>query len=327
MATATSSAPSAVPLLHLDASQVADALPWPALVQALHAAFVRGCEVPLRHPHAIGDAGTVLLMPAWNPLGSLGVKTVTIFPGNGARGLPGVHAIYSLFSASTGVPLAVMDGSELTARRTAAASALAAGFLAREDASRLLLVGAGRVAALLPGAMRSVRPGLGRVEVWNHNPAGAERLAQRLRDQGIDARSAPDLQAAVRRADIVSCATLSTAALAQGPWLQEGTHLDLIGSFTPAMREADGRCFARSRVFVDTEEALAKSGDVLHAVAEGHFQTAALQGTLSTLCRGLAAGRRGAAEITLFKSVGTALEDLAAAELVLAAVNNPPPSA
>jgi ornithine cyclodeaminase len=323
----TSCPPAASTLLQLNAQQVANALPWQALVPALHEAFVQGCEVPARHPHSIGDAGTVLLMPAWRPGASLGVKTVTIFPGNGAQGLPGVHAVYSLFSASTGVPLAVLDGSELTARRTAAASALAAGFLARQDAQRLLLVGAGRVASLVPGAMRSVRPGLNHVEVWNHNPAGAERLAHQLRDEGFDARSTADLRSAVQRADIVSCATLSTTALVQGAWLQAGAHLDLIGSFTPAMREADGHCFKRSRVFVDTDEALNKSGDLLQATAEGAFQAAALQGTLSNLCRGQTAGRRSAAEITLFKSVGTALEDLAAAELVLARVNNPPPPA
>jgi ornithine cyclodeaminase len=325
MPAAAPPSPGSAPLLHLDAAQVARALPWPALVQALHDAFVQGCEVPPRHPHAIGGAGTVLLMPAWRAGGCLGVKTVTIFPGNGALSLPGVHAVYTLFDAGTGVPLAVLEGSELTARRTAAASALAARFLAREDATQLLLVGAGRVAALLAGAMRSVRPGLSRVAVWNRSPAAAHKLAQALRGEGFDASAAEDLQAAARQADIVSCATLSTAALLQGEWLQPGTHLDLIGSFTPAMREADGRCFARGRVFVDTEEALAKSGDVLQAVAEGHFEAAAVQGTLATLCRGHAAGRRSAAEITLFKSVGTALEDLAAAELVLATVNNPSP--
>jgi ornithine cyclodeaminase len=124
-----------------------------------------------------------------------------------------------------------------------------------------------------------------------------------------------DLEAAVRQADIVSCATLSTAALVCGDWLQAGTHLDLIGSFTPAMREADGNCLARGRVFVDTEEALAKSGDVLSAIAEGHFDATRLQATLAQLCRGQRKGRVGVGEITVFKAVGTALADLAAAEL------------
>ena len=307
---------------HFDAQAVQQALPWADLIGALRQGFLQGCEVPARHPHAIGDAGTTLLMPAWRVGGHLGVKTVNIFPGNGALGLPGVHAVYTLFSATTGEPLAVMDGSELTARRTAAASALAADFLARRDASRLLLVGAGRVAASVPAAMRAVRPALQQVQVWSRRAESAQALAAQLRAQGFDAHSTADLQAAVEQAHIVSCATLATQALVQGAWLQPGAHLDLIGSFTPAMRETDGACFARSRVFVDTEEALLKAGDVLQAVAEGAFRLQDVQGTLQALCRGQAAGRLAADEITLFKSVGTALEDLAAAEQVMAGPDN-----
>ncbi|MBX3599204.1 MAG: ornithine cyclodeaminase family protein [Rubrivivax sp.] len=304
----------------LDAAAVRAALPFPALVAALRRAFAAGAEVPPRHVHSIGDAGVSLLMPAWRAAPAAparyGVKIVNVFPGNAARGLPGIHGVYALFDASTGVPLAVLDGSELTARRTAAVAALAADFLARADARSLLVVGAGRVGSIIPEAMRAVRPALRDVTVWNRTPAAAEVLAARLRDQGFVARATADLAAAVPRADIVSCATLSEAALVQGAWLAEGTHLDLIGSFAPAMREADGAAFARCRVFVDTDEALAKSGDLLQAVAEGAWETAALQGTLAQLCRGEAAGRRDAAERTLFKSVGTALADLAAAERV-----------
>lgn len=307
---------------HFNATEVAAALPFNTLVPALHEAFVRGCEVPPRHPHNIGPAGTALLMPAWREGGFLGVKTVTIFPANGTQGLPGVHAIYTLFSARTGVPLAVMDGSELTSRRTAAASALAAQLLSRPDARCLALVGAGRVASLMPDALRSVRPALQQVRVWNRHPAAAQQLAQHLRSQGFDATASTALEDAVRGADIVSCATLATQALVQGDWLAPGTHVDLVGSFTPTMREADGRTLARSRVWVDTEEALAKSGDLLQAVAEGAFDPAALQGTLATLCRGEAPRRHREDDITLFKSVGTALEDLAAAEQVWASADN-----
>lgn len=314
-------------MLHFDAQAVRNALPWPTLVAALRQAFIDGCEVPTRHPHRIGEAGTVLLMPAWRTGGCLGVKTVTIFPGNGALGLPGVHASYALFSASTGVPLAVLDGTELTARRTAAASALAASSLAREDSRRLLLVGAGRVAALLPAAMRSVRPRLQEIWVWARRPEAARALSQQLCAEGFDASVADDLASAVPQADIVSCATMATQALVKGDWLAPGTHLDLIGGFTPTMREADGLCLARSRVFVDTEEALAKAGDLLQAISEGHFLPTHLQGTLGTLCRAQAVGRRSADEITLFKSVGSALEDLAAAEVVWRAADNPPHSA
>ncbi len=308
---------------HLDAAAVRRGTPFAALVPALRAMFSTGCEVPLRHTHTIGDAGTVLLMPAWQAGRHFAVKTVAIFPGNGVLGLPGVHAVVTLFDASTGVPLAVLDGSELTARRTAAASALAASFLAREDATRLVLVGAGRVSAQLPQALRVVRSGIDHVRVWNHRPASAERLAATLRSQGFDAEATVDLVGAVRQAHVVSCATLSTTALVRGAWLAPGTHLDLIGSFAPAMREADGECLRRGRVYVDTDEAPLKSGDILQAVAEGAFDAAQLQGTLAQLCRGERAGRGSADEITVFKSVGTALEDLAAAELALSTPDNP----
>ncbi|MBS0443310.1 MAG: ornithine cyclodeaminase family protein [Proteobacteria bacterium] len=311
-------------MLQLDATATAARLSFEALIPALRRAFAEeGCEVPLRHTHRIADpggaGGSVLLMPAWKPGGLFGLKTVMIFPGNGARGLPGLHSLYTLFDATTGVPLAQLDGNEITTRRTAAAAALAASFLAREDATRLLVLGCGRVARLLPEAMRCVRP-ITRVQVWNHRPEGATALAREWREQGVDAQAVTDLDAAVHEADIVSCATLASAPLVRGAQLREGTHLDLIGSFTPQMRECDAACFARSRVFVDTEEALAKSGDVLGAVAEGAFEAARLQGTLAQLVRGERAGRREAGEITLFKAVGNALEDLAAAELVAAAM-------
>jgi ornithine cyclodeaminase/alanine dehydrogenase-like protein (mu-crystallin family) len=297
----------------LDADATRERLPLPALIEALRAMFISGCEVPARHVHQVGD-GTVLLMPAWRTGALLGLKTVNVFPGNGARGLPGVHSVYTLFDARTGEPLAQMDGNEITTRRTVAASALAASFLARRGARRLLVVGAGRVARLTTEAMRAVRPGLDQVELWSRRPAAAQALAA-----AVGGRAVADLEAAVRRADIVSCATLAGAPLVHGAWLGDGAHLDLVGSFTPAMREADGAAFARARVFVDTAEALTKSGDVLQAVAEGAFDRATVQGTLAELCRGERAGRAADDEITLFKSVGTALEDLAAAELAWAA--------
>ena len=303
----------------IDAEATRRHLPFGALIAALRQRFAEGCEVPLRHTHRIGNDGTLLLMPAWRAGARLGLKTVAIFPGNSLLGLPGLHSTYLLFDARTGLPLASLDGDEITSRRTAAASALAASYLARTDARKLLIVGAGRVAALLAEAMRAVRP-ITQVQVWNHRAASAERLVARLREQGADAHACTDLQAAVQQADIVSCATLSTTALIEGAWLRPGTHLDLIGSFTPEMHEADAACFARCSVFVDTPEALAKSGDVLQAKASGAFDETRLRATLATLCSGAHAGRASDAECTLFKAVGSALEDLAAAELVFDAV-------
>lgn len=289
------------------------------LIAAIERMFVQGCEVPQRHRHDVAGAaspgGTVLLMPAWRPGAFLGIKTVSIFAGNRERGLPGLHSAYLLMDAATGVPLAMIDGNEITSRRTAAASALAARYLARPDAGRLLVVGAGRVARLLPEAYGAVRP-IREVQVWARREEAAQALVTGLRAVGWAATVAPDLQAAVGQADIVSCATLSEAPLVHGAWLKSGTHLDLIGGFAPAMRETDDACVALSRVFIDTEEALLKAGDLLAPIASGVFCSADVCATLAQLCRGEHPGRTHDADITLFKSVGTALEDLAAATLV-----------
>lgn len=295
----------------VDAAEVTRLLPMAGLVEALRAMFQQGCEVPLRHTHQVG-AGTLLIMPAWQEGRYLGVKTVSICPGNAEMGLPGLHSTYLLSDARTGVPLMMADGNVITSRRTVAASALAASRLARGDASRLLVVGAGRVARLLPEAYRAVRP-ITTLRVWSRQAASARRLVEELRAQGWDAQATEDLRDAAAWADIVSCATLSTAPLIQGAWLRPGVHLDLIGGFTPAMRETDVACFARSRVFVDTDEALLKAGDLLAAIQAGVWQASLVQGRLGDLCRADGPCRRTADEITVFKSVGNALEDLAAA--------------
>ncbi|MDP9605985.1 UNVERIFIED_ORG: ornithine cyclodeaminase [Variovorax paradoxus] len=303
---------------HFDEAATRAPLGFDRLVPALRAAFAAEARVPPRHVHAIeaaGSKGTVLIMPAWSDAGFLGIKTINIFPGNSAQGLPGLHATYVLYDARTGVPLAMMDGNEITARRTAAASALGASFLARQDSRRLLVLGTGRIARMLPAAHASVRP-IDELWVWNHRPEGAEALAAQWRAEGWNARAAIDLEAAVREADIVSCATLATAPLVRGEWLEPGSHLDLIGSFTPAMREADVQCFAGAHVCIDTEEALQKSGDLLDAMAAGTLRAEDVRGTLATLCRSEQPGRPNEAGRTVFKAVGSALEDLTAATLV-----------
>ena len=290
----------------LDAAATAAALPFDRLIPALRDAFAGNATVPDRHHHAMPGGATLLLMPAWQA-DWLGVKIVTVHPGNAAHGLPAVHSTYLLSEAATGRPVLMLDGDTLTARRTAAASALAASFLAPPDASRLLLVGAGRVASLLPAAHRTIRP-IREVRVWNPTPARAEALVAALRQDGFDAARTDDLASAVAWADMVSCATLSTAPLIQGAWLRPSTHLDLVGAFTPAMHEADADAMRGARLFVDTMAALHEAGE-LAGLAE-----ADVCGTLAMLCRG-GAGRTGN-ERTVFKSVGTALEDLAAAMLV-----------
>jgi ornithine cyclodeaminase/alanine dehydrogenase-like protein (mu-crystallin family) len=300
---------------NIDREATARALPFPALIAALERLFVAGCDTPARHVHAVGDALTSLLMPAWLPGRYFGLKVVNVAPGNAALGLPGLFATYQLFDASTGVPLAMIDGGEITARRTAAASALAASKLARRDGRRLLIVGAGRVGSLLAPAYRAVLE-IDEVMVWSRDSASATRLAAALREQGhAGVRAVDDLASAVASADIVSCATLAAEPLVRGEWLAPGAHLDLIGGFTPAMREADDACFAGAQVWVDTAEALAKAGDLLHPLATGALRREDVRGTLADLCANPAPARDPATR-TVFKSVGTALEDLAAAILV-----------
>lgn len=301
----------------IDAAATRAALPMDRLVAALHDAFVAGADTPLRHRHALPEASSLLLMPAWRGQAALGVKIVTVFPGNGARGLNAVSSTYLLCDGQTGQHIAIIDGNEITGRRTAAASALAGRYLARADAAHLLVVGSGHIAGLLPEAWRAVRD-IARVTVWNVRPAGAERLAAALRQQSFDAVAASDLESAVRQADIVSCATLSHDALVRGAWLRPGTHLDLVGAYMPTMREADDEAVRRARVFIDTDAALAEAGDIVQPIASGVIAATDIRGTLFSLCRGEARGRGDAQEITLFKSVGSAIEDLAAAALVVA---------
>jgi ornithine cyclodeaminase/alanine dehydrogenase-like protein (mu-crystallin family) len=300
----------------VDAGETERALPFAMLIPALREMFVGGCVAPPRHHHRIEldpepDA-TLLLMPAWKAHDALGVKIVNVFPGNSKKGLQGLYSLYCLFDAEHGTPIALLDGNIITARRTAAVSALAASYLAPSAADRLLVVGAGRIASLLPEAYRAVRA-IRRVTVWNPTPATAQTLVDRLRALDFDASVAPDLEAAVRAADIVTCATLATRPLVLGEWLHPGIHLDLIGSFTPEMRETDDDAIRRASVFVDTETALAESGDLLQPLQSGAFVAGRLAGTLSDLCTGRHPGRKDPQELTLFKAVGTAMSDLAAA--------------
>ncbi len=308
----------------LDAEAVDATLDFPALIDALEAAFRGGLSAPPRHHHAVPVEGepdaTHLLMPAWGQ-GALGVKIVNVFPGNGARGLSAVQGVYVLQSGETGETLAIIDGTRLTLWRTAAASALAARSLARADARRLALVGAGALAPFLARAHASVRP-IREIVVWNHRPEGAKLLAARLAQEGFAARVEEDLEAAVAEADVISAATLSTAPLIRGAWLKAGQHVDLVGAFNMTMREADDLALQRARVFVDTPAALTEGGDVAQALRGGALLKSAVIADLAALANG-APGRGSNEEITLFKSVGAAIEDLAAAMLVWRRLTGP----
>ena len=305
-------------MLILDQIQTSRCLDWDALIAALATMFQGDCVMPVRHHHTVSVPGgadaTLLLMPAWQPGQSIGVKLVSVFPDNATRSLPAIHGSYLLSSGQTGELLAVSDGGGLTARRTAAASALAARHLARADASNLLVVGTGRLSVNLVEAHSRVRP-IRQVSIWGRDREKAERAAADACALGYSAKAVTDLEGAARAADIISCATLSRSPLIKGEWLKPGSHLDLIGAFTKEMRESDDEAVRRARVFVDTRDgAFAEAGDILQPIASGVISREQVQAELAELVRG-AQGRKSPEEITLFKSVGAALEDLAGAIL------------
>lgn len=314
----------------ITAADMEEVLTERSVIETLRSGFRSEIAAPLRHHHTIErpDAAdsVLLLMPAWTDFsaqghadrGFIGIKTVTVFPDNGEKGLPAVMGVYLLLSGKTGEPLAVIDGQALTLWRTSAASALAASYLAREDASRLLMVGAGALAPFLIRAHAAVRP-ITEVAIWNRNPESARRLAKAMADKGHGFRvfSVEDLEETARGADVISTATLSKEPLIKGRWLKPGTHVDSVGAFTPQMRETDDDVIRRARVFVDTRSgASSEGGDIVQPLKAGVMTGDDIAADLFELCRGEKAGRRFYDQITFFKSVGTALEDLVTAQLV-----------
>lgn len=305
---------------HFDRDAIAAVLPPAALIETLREAFRREVHAPPRKHHALNGSRdrTLLLMPAWDSSHAFGVKLVSVYSQNTARGLPAVNACYVLFDGDDGSVRAVMDGTELTLRRTGAASALASSYLSRPDSRRLLMVGTG---ALAPHLIRShccVRP-IDSIRIWGRSPGRARDTAQQLAGLAHHVEATDDLRSAVQWSDIISCATLATDPLILGEWLLPGQHLDLVGSFTAAMREADTQALQRAKVFVDMRaNAIGDAGEIIQAFESGSLRPADILGDLPELTRGTHAGRSSPHDITLFKSVGHALEDLAAAQLVMA---------
>jgi alanine dehydrogenase len=319
----------------LSAAEVDAALDDLALIDRLEALFRTGCEMPSRHHHTLaepaGDGSanaTLLLMPAWTrgAESRLGIKLVTVFPDNGKRGLPSIYGQYLLLDGATGAPLALLDGTMLTKRRTACASGLASRSLSRPDSRRLLMIGTGALAPQLIRVHAKVRP-IDEVAIWGRRPEQAQGLARELAaslpralGRSLSVRAVFDRREAVAAADIISCATLSKTPLVEGDWLRQGQHLDLVGAYTPEMRESDDAAVGRAQVYVDTRAgALKEAGDIVQPLANGTIDVDDVVGDLFELARGERSGRRtgDATTITLFKSVGAALEDLAAAQLAV----------
>jgi alanine dehydrogenase len=305
-------------MLWIDAAAIEQHLSYSRAVSVLRAAFGDSSyQAPLRHHHTIQHAdqpdATLLLMPAWHPGGLMGVKVVSVYPGNRAQGRPAVQGTYLLLDMATGAPLSMLDGTELTRRRTAAASVLAAQHLARKESRKLVIVGAGAIARHLAAAYAEAFD-LDEIWVWSRSAGKAQPMVDELVEKGWNAKVAEDLRRAVEAADIVSSATLAGEPLVFGDWLSPGTHLDLVGGFTPAMREADDSAVKKARIYVDTfDGAVREAGDLVRPLGAGVISISAICGDLPGLTRGTAPGRRSAQEITLFKSVGTAIEDLAVA--------------
>ena len=304
----------------IDQAAIDGALEPVALADALRDAFASDIVVPVRHHHDIhrpdGDA-TLLLMPAWTGADEseayIGTKIVSVYPMNGARHLPAVMGTYLLMDGATGAPLAALDGARLTTWRTAAASALAARSLARHDASVLTMIGAGAMSPFLIRAHCAERP-IARVLLWNHHPERARDLAARLSAEGLPVTAVEDREAAIQQADIVSAATLSVTPLIEGAWLKPGTHVDGVGAFKPSMRETDDAVVRRATLFCDTKAgALKEGGDLFQPIRDGVIAPEDVKADLFDLAQGRHPGRTHADEITFFKSVGTAIEDLAAA--------------
>ena len=303
-------------MLLIDAETVHRLCAWPALVASLRAAH-DGPRVLIARAsieaEQRGITQTYFNLPAFLPGVAMGTKIATILPDNPARhpGVPAVQAIYALFDGEDGSPAAVIDGTAITYRKTAADSALGSQLLSREDARVLLAVGAGGLAPYLARAHLAVRPGLSRVLVWNRTNQRAEAMAADLRSDGIDAAATDDLEAAARQADILSCSTAATKPLVAGAWLKPGAHLDLVGGFTPAMRECDDETVRRARLFVDEASInLDACGDLIDPIRRGVVPRAKVEGDLYDLCRpGWTLDRRPA-DITLFKNGGGGHLDL-----------------
>lgn len=311
-------------MIVLDADAVHAALPWPRLVEELreaHRGPVPQSDVVVQSDPA-GSGNQFVTLPGWLPGGLIAVKMVGVFPGNltATPPEPSVQGLVAAFDGRTGAPRLVADGAAMTARKTCADSALGAAILARDDAERLLIVGAGALAPHMAAAMCAVRPRVRQVAIWNRTHARAVTLAADLRSQGLPATAVDDLDAAVAAADIISCVTMSDRPLVRGALLKPGAHLDLVGAYLPTMREADDEAIRRAAIFTDTRGNMKSGGDLFQAVAAGLIGWDDVRADLFDLIQGRAAGRTDASQITLFKNNGGAHLDVFTAAALLKAV-------
>jgi len=307
---------------YIDRQAIRSVITFPELIHKLSNAFqANQVTTPPRHHHEYqgtrnGEASTLLLMPSWKYGEDLGVKMVTVSPDNSQNGLPAVNGIYVLFDAATGMVKAILDGAELTAWRTAATSALASSHLSRQDSSKLLMIGTGALAPYLIKAHASVRP-IEKVIIWGRNKVKAEQVAKELHHEDLDISIADNLNESISTADIISCATLSSTALITGKDVDTGQHIDLVGAYRKDMRESDDALIKKVSIYIDTKTAIDECGDLYQPINQGIINAEDIKADLFQLCSSQnSSGRVSNDEITLFKSVGHALEDFVAAQLV-----------
>lgn len=300
--------------------EVARLAPYGALIESLASGLCEPIESPQRiHFNPNHDASTVLIMPAWRPGRIMGTKIISIWPGNNARGQSAVSAVYVVTSCEDGATLAVIDGTELTLRRTAATAALAARLLARPASRRLAVLGTGALSAHMAMAHHSVFE-LTQTTIWGRQLDKAQAVVNELALQGIAAHATTDLQGTLASSDLVAAATTATQPFIRNEWVKPGTHLGLIGSFTASMAEAELQLLPRARLFADTRQGvLEKGGEVLQALRAGLIQTSDVRAELVELLAAspVVQGRLTDQDITVFKSVGFAALDLVAAEHLL----------
>ena len=280
-------------------------------------------DIHLSQPAPSGNENVFLALPAWQRDQAVGIKLVTVFPDNEytGMGLPSVQAVYALFDGRNGSPLALIDGTALTLRKTAADSATGASFLAREDSRTMLMVGAGAMASHLIMAMKAIRPSLRTARIWNRTAARAENLAERLSIDDLQVEATGDLEGSAREADIISCATMASEPLIRGDWLKAGVHLDLVGSYQKHMRESDDACVRRARIYMDSRMfTLHRTGDICQPLEAGVIAEDDVVGDLFDLSRGLAPGRQRDDDITLFKNSGGGHLDLGTARFLMARI-------
>jgi ornithine cyclodeaminase/alanine dehydrogenase-like protein (mu-crystallin family) len=308
-------------LKYFDQTEIEGALSYQELIIKLEDAFSYEYKVPLRnhYNYKSGEGeidSTLLLMPALKNEKYVGLKIITVSPYNAAKDMATIQGIYVLMDARNGKVIAQFDAKSLTNLRTAAASALASKFLSRKNSSSLLMMGTGALAPELIKAHCAVRP-IESVFVWGRNYQKACNLAQSLFIEKVEIVPIEDVEEYIPKVDIISTATSSPDPLVFGDRLIPGQHIDLVGAFKPTWREADDEAILNSSVFVDTREGtLSESGELLIPMEKGLFKKEDIKADLFELCKKQKSGRNSQDEITSFISVGYALEDLAAAELV-----------